>query len=91
MPNLYHSERFLKELKKLLKKGVLNLAQVEKFLQLLEENPQHPSLRTKKIQGTERIFEASLNMAVRITFEYVKPDTIYLRNVGEHDKTLKRN
>lgn len=91
MPNLHRSDRFMKELKKLLKKGVLTLAQVEKFFQLVEENPQHPSLRTKKIQGTNSVFEASLNMAIRVTFEYVKPDTIYLRNVGEHDITLKRN
>jgi mRNA interferase RelE/StbE len=64
--------------------------QVENFLQLIEENPQYPSLRTKNIQGADGIFEASLNMAIRVTFEYVKPDTIYLRNVGEHDITLKR-
>lgn len=91
MPNLHRSERFMKELKKLLKKGVLTVEQVEKFLQLIEKNPLHPSLRTKKIQGTDGIFEASINMGIRITFQYVKPDTIYLRNVGEHDITLKRS
>ena len=90
MPNLHRSDRFIKELKKLLKNGVITLAQVEKFLLLIEENPLHPSLRTKKIQGAAGIFEASLNMAIRVTFEYVKPNTIYLRNVGEHDITLKR-
>ena len=91
MPNLYRSERFVKELKKLLKKGVLTAIQLEKFLLLIESNPQHPSLRTKKIQGTDEIFEASITMGIRVTFQYIKPDTIYLRNVGEHDKTLKRN
>ena len=91
MPNLHRSDRFAIELKRLLKKGVLTSPQLEKFLLLLEENPQHPSLRTKKIQGTDEIFEASITMALRVTFQYVKPDTIYLRNVGEHDITLKRN
>ena len=91
MPKLHRSDRFLKQLKKLLNSGAITLAQVEKFLQLIEENPQHPSLRTKKIQGTACIFEASLNMAIRVTFEYVKPDTIYLRNIGEHDAMLKRS
>ena len=91
MPKLYRSERFVKELKKLLKKGVLTAIQLEKFLLLIESNPQHPSLRTKKIQGTDEIFEASITMGIRVTFQYIKPDTIYLRNVGEHDKTLKRN
>ena len=64
---------------------------VAKFLLLIESNPQHPSLRTKKIQGTDAIFEASITMGIRVTFQYIKPDTIYLRNVGEHNKTLKRN
>lgn len=53
-------------------------------MQLIEDNPQHPSLRTKKIQGTDGIYEASINMAIRVTFHYEKPNTIYLRNVGEH-------
>ena len=91
MPNLHRSDRFVKELKKLFKKGILTADQVEKFLLLMETNPQHPSLRTKKIQGTADIFEASINMTLRVTFQYVKSDTIYLRNVGEHDITLKRN
>ena len=91
MPKLHRSDRFLKQLKKLLKSGAITLAQVEKFLHLMEENPQHPSLQAKKVQGTAGIFEASLNMAIRVTFEYIKADTIYLRNIGEHDSMLKRN
>jgi mRNA-degrading endonuclease YafQ of YafQ-DinJ toxin-antitoxin module len=58
-------------------------------LELLIENPQHPSLRTKKIQGAEGIFEASITMAVRLTFQYMEDGAILLRNIGEHDKTLK--
>ena len=91
MPNLYRSDRFVKELQKLLKKGILTANQLDKFLLLIESNPQHSSLRTKKIQGTDEIFEASSTMGIRVTFQYIKPDTIYLRNVGEHDITLKRN
>lgn len=84
------SDRFLKEIQKLLKRGCLDFAQLEKFLHLMNENPRHPSLRVKKIQGTKDVFEASVNMAVRVTFQYIKPDTIFLRNIGEHDSTLKR-
>ncbi len=57
-------------------------------LELMLENPKHPSLRTKKIQGTEGIFEASINMSVRMTFEYDAEGNLILRNIGEHDKTL---
>ena len=91
MPNLYRSDRFVKELQKLLKKWILTANQLDKFLLLFESNPQHPSLRTKKIQGTDEIFEASITMGIRVTLQYIKPDTIYLRNVGEHNITLKRN
>ena len=90
MLNLHRSERFIKQLKKLLKAGTVTLEQIEKFLTFIEENPQHPSLRTKKVQGTDHIFEASVNMAIRVTFEYIQPNAIYLRNIGEHDATLKR-
>ena len=48
MPNLYRSDRFVKELQKLLKKGILTANQLDKFLLLFESNPQHPSLRTVK-------------------------------------------
>ena len=51
MPNLHRSDRFMKQLKKLLKSGAVTMSQVEKFLHLMEENPQHPSLRTKKVQA----------------------------------------
>jgi mRNA interferase RelE/StbE len=90
VPKISRSDRFIKELRKLIDKGVLTIEQVEKFLRLVEENPRHPSLRIKKIQGTADIFEASVNMSVRVSFQYIKPDTVFLRNIGEHDMTLKR-
>ena len=57
-------------------------------LELMVENPRHPSLRTKKIQGQEGIFEASVTMGIRMTWQYTD-DGILLRNIGEHDTTLK--
>ena len=90
MPKIGRSDRFIKELKKLVVKGIVDIEQVEKFLRLIADEPRHPSLRVKKIQGTTDIFEASVNMAIRVTFQFIKPETIYLRNIGEHDMTLKR-
>ncbi len=57
-------------------------------LELMEQNLKHPSLRTKKIKGTSNIYEASITMNYRMTWQYYK-DGILLRNIGEHDKTLK--
>ena len=52
---------------------------------LLQENPQYPSLRTKRIRGTANIWEASVDMAHRITFEYTGNGGIILRNCNGHE------
>ncbi len=57
-------------------------------LELMYQNPKHPSLRTKRVQGTTDIYEASINMSCRMTWQYYE-DGILLRNIGQHDKTLK--
>lgn len=58
-------------------------------LSLMYRNPRHPSLRVKKIQGQEDIFESSITMDIRMTWQYIKKDAILLRKIGRHDKTLK--
>lgn len=83
--NLYYSELFADKVKELPQEVRRVL---KKKLELLLENPRHPSLRTKKIRGQDRIFEASITMEIRMTWEYTE-DGILLRNIGEHDKTLK--
>ena len=54
-----------------------------------EENPTHPSLGVKRIQGTRDIWEGRASDSVRFTFEKIDGG-ILLRNVGRHDSTLKR-
>jgi len=51
-------------------------------------NPRHPSLRVKKIQGQEDIFESSITMDIRMTWQYIKKDVILLRKIGRHDTTI---
>ena len=53
-------------------------------LELFYKNPLHPSLRVKKIQGTAHIFEMSITMNYRLTFEDA-PHELFLRNIGTHD------
>ncbi len=83
--NIYYSELFAEKVKQLPTEVKRIL---KKKLELMLENPRHPSLRTKKIQGQDNIFEASVTMDIRITWQYTG-DGILLRNIGEHDKTLK--
>jgi mRNA-degrading endonuclease YafQ of YafQ-DinJ toxin-antitoxin module len=82
--NIYFSDLFLDGVQRL---SVDAKKELKKKLDLLADNPKHPSLRTKKIKGREDIFEASVNMDIRITWEFYE-DGILLRNIGRHDKTL---
>ena len=59
--------------------------QLRKKLELLSENPMHPSLRTKRIQGTADFFESSVNMDIRIIWYYEGDKLIIIVDVGHHD------
>lgn len=54
-------------------------------LKLLQKNTDHPSLRVKKIKGTDYIWEMSINMQYRITFQWKDDNVVILRRVGTHD------
>jgi len=54
-------------------------------LELLTENPAHPSLRTKRIQSSDGLFECSVNMDIRIIWYYEGDKMIILVDVGHHD------
>lgn len=59
--------------------------QLRNKLTILSKNPLHPSLRTKRIQGTEGLFECSVNMDIRIIWYYEGETMIILVDVGHHD------
>ncbi|HEX7713090.1 MAG TPA: type II toxin-antitoxin system mRNA interferase toxin, RelE/StbE family [Bacillota bacterium] len=59
--------------------------QLRNKLKLLVENPMHPSLRTKRIQGVEDLFECSVNTDIRIIWYYEGDTMIILVDVGHHD------
>lgn len=55
----------------------------KKFELFVSSNFMHPSLRVKRIKGTEDIWEASIDMAHRFTFEKIEGG-IRLRVIGRH-------
>lgn len=76
------SKRFKKSFKK------LTLAEKQLFyskLKLLINNYQHPSLRTRKIQGTELLYESSINMSIRIIWHFLEDELIVMIDIGHHD------
>lgn len=60
----------------------------EKKLLLLAQNLHHPSLRVKKMAGTDDIWEASITMNYRLTFK-IQNDELHLRVIGKHDEALR--
>ncbi|MBI5038614.1 MAG: hypothetical protein HZC13_02440 [Nitrospirae bacterium] len=61
----------------------------DRQIKILSEDFQHPSLHTKKIKGTQGIWEARIDIHYRISFEIIG-DTIFLRVIGNHDEVLKK-
>jgi len=59
----------------------------EKQFTFLLENPRHPSLRTKKMEGKWGqlgMFEARVTKGYRFTF-MIQDDQYILRRIGPHD------
>ena len=59
--------------------------QIVSKVEMLSINPLHPSLRTKRIQGTDDLFECIVNMDIRIIWFYEGDEIIMLLDVGHHD------
>ncbi len=62
---------------------------VDKAIALLAENPRHPSLQTRPIQGVHGIYEARVDLSHRLTYERLAGDVLRLRVVGRHDETIE--
>lgn len=85
---IIYPESYLKKAKKFLKKHPEILTQYQKTLELLEVNPQHPSLRLHGLQGRlNGLSSVSINMSYRIVLEMViRDEDIILIDVGNHDR-----
>jgi mRNA interferase RelE/StbE len=59
----------------------------KKAIELMLLDLHYPSLRIKKIQGTQDIYEARVSLHIRLTFK-IDNDILVLRNIGKHDDTL---
>ena len=85
MYKLKYTKEFEKDLKKLSRKEQKS---VMVKLKLLVQEPFYPSLRTKKVQGLDNIFEMSVNMDIRILWKYENGVIILLLDVGHHKDLL---
>ena len=80
------SKEFYKELRNL--SDVDKKRVVDKLL-IFEDNPFHPSFRTKKTNGNSGYYESSINMDIRILWYFEEDRIIILTDVGHHDVLKK--
>jgi addiction module RelE/StbE family toxin len=86
MPKIKFTRRFLKSFARL---PAAIQEKVKKQIALLAENPSHPSLQAKPVQGATGLYEARLDRDFRMTYEREPDDTLLLRVVGKHDEALR--
>jgi mRNA-degrading endonuclease RelE of RelBE toxin-antitoxin system len=65
-------------------------ARAERVLTLLLDNPRHPSLQAKKMQGVKNLWEARVSLSYRITYQF-EGERILLRRIGTHDVLRKES
>jgi mRNA-degrading endonuclease YafQ of YafQ-DinJ toxin-antitoxin module len=63
----------------------LDRIRVFKTVYMLSLNPFYPSLRTKKLKGTHGYYASSVNMDIRIIWEFQNGRIIFMADVGHHD------
>ncbi len=85
MYKLKYTKEFEKNLKVLTRQEQKLVANK---LKVFSQNPFYPSLRTKKVQGIDNVFEMSVNMDIRIVWKYDCGIVILLLDVGHHKNIL---
>ena len=82
MLKITFTDRFQKHYKSLTD---IEKKQFKNKLAIFAENPMHPSLRVKRIQGTDTLFEFSVNMDIRVIWFYEGDSLVALVDIGHHD------
>ena len=85
MPGIKSSRRFDKAYVKL-PRDIRD--KVDKAIKLLEENPRHPSLQTRPVQGFEGVYEARVDIHYRLTYERLPNNLLRVRVVAMQDEAL---
>ena len=79
MLQITYTNRFKKHFRDL---SVNEKKQFHNKLSIFADNPLHPSLRTKRIQGTEDLYEFSVNMDICVIWFYEGDLLIALVDIG---------
>ena len=84
---LQFTKTFDAEYAKIIRSNASLKQKIKKQLQLLLDNPKHPSLRLHKIQSS-KCMSISVNKSVRILC-MIKKDVITVFHVGKHEDVYR--
>lgn len=88
---LVFTEQYNRRAARFLKRHPALRQQYLKTLQVLEANPDHPSLRLHPLRGKlDGLYSVSINLSYRITLELlIQDEQIIPVNVGDHDAVYR--
>lgn len=87
--NIYFSQEFIKNYRKITKKNTLLKEKIKITLSIFKENPRHPSLRLHRLKGKMvEDWSISIKSDLRIVFTYVS-NGILLVDIGNHKEVYK--
>jgi len=87
MYEIRFTQKYEKIAKKFFKKHTNLKEKYIKTINILQLNPNHPSLRLHKLQGKlKEYYSVSLDMEYRLIIDFIVIDNvIYLIDIGSHD------
>ncbi len=87
--NIYFSQEFIKNYRKITKKNTSLKERVKISLSIFKANPRHPSLRLHRLKGKMvEDWSISIKSDLRIVFTYVSGG-ILLVDIGNHKEVYK--
>lgn len=80
-----------RDLLKIYQKDKKLALRIEKQIQLFEENPSHPSLRTHKLSGKiQDLWSISITMNIRMIYILLDKDAALFIKIGTHDQVYRK-
>jgi mRNA-degrading endonuclease YafQ of YafQ-DinJ toxin-antitoxin module len=88
---IVYTAKYERRLKRFLKKHSELFNQYAKTIELLKNNPHHPSLRLHQLREELQAYHSvSINIKYRITIEFIVQDQLIIPiNIGSHDKAYQ--
>ena len=87
MYEIFFTKKYEKIAKNFFKKHKIKKAKYQKTINILQQNPFHPSLRLHKLKGNlKEYYSVSLNFEYRIILDFIIVENeIILIDIGSHD------